>query len=145
MATEKITFTGHNGDALHARLDRPDGPIRAVALFAHCFTCSKDIPAARRIAGRLAAQGIAVLRFDFTGLGHSEGEFANTNFTSNVEDLRLAARHLTETVGVPQLLIGHSLGGAAVIKAAPDISGVRAVVTIGAPSDPSHVSKNFAA
>ena len=145
MSTQKVSFTGHSGETLHARLDLPDGPIRATALFAHCFTCSKDIPAARRIAGRLAAQGIAVLRFDFTGLGHSEGEFANTNFTSNVEDLRLAAAHLASTVGAPQLLIGHSLGGAAVIKAAPDIKSARAVVTIGAPSDPSHVSKHFAA
>lgn len=143
MRTQKITFTGHSGDQLNARLDQPDGPIRAVALFAHCFTCSKDIPAARRIAGRLAAQGIAVLRFDFTGLGHSEGEFANTNFTSNVEDLLCAARYLAETVGAPQLLIGHSLGGAAVIKAAAQIDAVRAVVTIAAPSDPEHVSKNF--
>ncbi|MEX0430727.1 bifunctional alpha/beta hydrolase/OsmC family protein [Spiribacter insolitus] len=144
MDTRKITFEGHSGHTLNARLDLPDGPIRAAALFAHCFTCSKDIPAARRIAGRLAAQGIAVLRFDFTGLGHSEGEFENTNFTSNVEDLRLAADYLRENVATPQLLIGHSLGGSAVIKAAPQIDGVRAVVTIGAPADPGHVSKNFA-
>jgi putative redox protein len=144
MTTEKITFTGHNGDTLSARLDRPDGPVRAVALFAHCFTCSKDIPAARRIASRLAAQGIAVLRFDFTGLGHSEGEFANTHFTSNVADLECAAAHLADTVGTPQLLIGHSLGGSAIIKAAPRIEGVRAVVTLGAPADPSHVAKHFA-
>ncbi|KAF0285782.1 osmotically inducible protein C [Spiribacter sp. SSL99] len=144
MSTQKVTFTGHDGTRLNARLDWPDGPVRAVALFAHCFTCSKDIPAARRIAGRLAAQGIAVLRFDFTGLGHSDGEFENTNFTSNVDDLRYAADYLREAVGVPQLLIGHSLGGAAVIKAAPQIEGVRAVVTIGAPADPSHVSRLFA-
>ncbi|MBS3786515.1 MAG: alpha/beta fold hydrolase, partial [Gammaproteobacteria bacterium] len=109
------------------------------------FTCSKDMPAARRIAGRLAAQGIAVLRFDFTGLGHSDGEFANTNFSSNVEDLQLAATHLADTIGAPQLLIGHSLGGAAVIKAAPEIKSTRAVVAIGAPADPGHVSKHFAA
>ena len=145
MSIRKVSFTGHSGETLHARLDLPDGPIRATALFAHCFTCSKDIPAARRIAGRLAAQGIAVLRFDFTGLGHSDGEFANTNFSSNVEDLRLAATHLASTVGAPQLLIGHSLGGAAVIKAAPEIESARAVVAIGAPSDPGHVSKHFAA
>ena len=144
MSTKKVSFAGHSGETLNARLDLPDAPVRAVALFAHCFTCSKDIPAARRIAGRLAAQGIAVLRFDFTGLGHSEGEFANTNFTSNVEDLVRAADHLTQTVGVPQLLIGHSLGGSAVIKAAPQIQGVRALVTIGAPADPDHVSKHFA-
>ncbi|MEX0386382.1 bifunctional alpha/beta hydrolase/OsmC family protein [Spiribacter onubensis] len=144
MDTRKITFKGHSGDTLNARLDLPDGPARAAALFAHCFTCSKDIPATRRIAGRLAAQGIAVLRFDFTGLGHSEGEFENTNFTSNVEDLCRAADFLRENVATPQLLIGHSLGGSAVIKAAPQIDGVRAVVTIGAPADPGHVSKHFA-
>ena len=144
MSTRKITFTGHNGDTLNARLDLPDGPIRAAALFAHCFTCSKDIPAARRIAGRLAAQGIAVLRFDFTGLGHSEGEFENTNFSSNVEDLQLAAAYLADHVAAPQLLIGHSLGGAAVIKAAPLIETTRAVVTIAAPADPGHVSRLFA-
>ncbi|RZU98300.1 bifunctional alpha/beta hydrolase/OsmC family protein [Spiribacter vilamensis] len=144
MSTRKITFTGHDGDTLNARLDLPDGPVRAAALFAHCFTCSKDIPAARRIAGRLAAQGIAVLRFDFTGLGHSEGEFENTNFSSNVEDLQRAAAYLAEHVAAPQLLIGHSLGGSAVIKAAPLIDTVRAVVTIAAPADPSHVSKLFA-
>jgi putative redox protein len=144
MYTRKITFKGHSGDTLNARLDRPDGPVRAAALFAHCFTCSKDIPAARRIAGRLAAQGIVVLRFDFTGLGHSEGEFENTSFTSNVDDLCRAADYLRENVATPQLLIGHSLGGSAVIKAAPQIDGVAAVATIGAPADPGHVSKQFA-
>ncbi|WP_372836834.1 alpha/beta hydrolase family protein, partial [Puniceibacterium confluentis] len=91
MPTERLTFPGHSGDPLSARLDLPDGPHLATALFAHCFTCSKDIPAARRISARLAAMGIAVLRFDFTGLGHSQGEFANTTFTSNVGDLRAAA------------------------------------------------------
>ena len=94
MPTERFTFEGHSGEMLAARLDLPDGPHLATALFAHCFTCSKDIPAARRIASRLAAMGIAVLRFDFTGLGHSEGEFANTTFSSNVEDLRRAAAEL---------------------------------------------------
>jgi len=103
MATERFTFTGHSGDELAARLDIPEGPVLATALFAHCFTCSKDIPAARRIASRLANMGIAVLRFDFTGLGHSSGEFANTTFSSNVEDLSLAAAELAKrekTVGV---------------------------------------------
>ncbi len=128
---------------LAARLDMPDGQVRATAIFAHCFTCSKDIPAARRIASRLAAQGVAVLRFDFTGLGHSEGEFANTHFSSNVEDFLRAASYLTERDMPPTLLIGHSLGGAAVIKAAPDVPGLRAVVTIGAPFAPGHVSNNF--
>ena len=143
MATEKVTFTGHDGGALAARLDMPEGPHLATALFAHCFTCSKDIPAARRIAGRLAAMGIAVLRFDFTGLGHSEGEFANTTFSSNVGDLRAAADYLSERGMTPDLLIGHSLGGAAVLRAAADLPKVKAVVTLGAPFDPEHVTHNF--
>ena len=98
MPTERISFTGHAGHDLAARLDLPEGPVLATALFAHCFTCSKDIPAARRIAARLSAMGIAVLRFDFTGLGHSGGEFANTSFTSNVADLIAAARGIVDLV-----------------------------------------------
>jgi len=141
---EKITFPGALGAPLAARLDRPDGPQRATALFAHCFSCSKDIAAARRISGRLAAMGIAVLRFDFTGLGHSGGEFANTTFTTNVGDLNAAAAWLAERGMAPGLLVGHSLGGAAVLKAAGGIASVRAVATIGAPFDPHHVTQNFA-
>lgn len=144
MTTERITFPGHSGDTLSARLDLPEGPHLATALFAHCFTCSKDIPAARRIAARLASMGIAVLRFDFTGLGHSKGEFANTTFTSNVGDLTAAAAYLERRGMAPSLLIGHSLGGAAVLKAAGDMTGIKAVVTIGAPFDPGHVTHNFA-
>ncbi|SFS07662.1 bifunctional alpha/beta hydrolase/OsmC family protein [Yoonia litorea] len=144
MPTEKLTFTGHAGDQLAARLDMPNGPHLATALFAHCFTCSKDLTAARRIAARLAAMGIAVLRFDFTGLGHSEGEFENTSFTSNVTDLVHAAQALTSRGMGPALMIGHSLGGAAVLKAASQIESIKAVVTIGAPFDPSHVTHNFA-
>lgn len=144
MPTERITFPGHDGGELAARLDLPDGPVLATALFAHCFTCSKDIPAARRIAGRLASMGIAVLRFDFTGLGHSEGEFSNTSFTSNVEDLIAACQYLDARKMAPSMLIGHSLGGAAVLKAAGKISGLKAIVTIGAPFDPQHVTHNFA-
>ncbi|MEO0937041.1 MAG: bifunctional alpha/beta hydrolase/OsmC family protein [Pseudomonadota bacterium] len=144
MPTQRITFSGHDGSTLAARLDLPDGPHLATALFAHCFTCGKDIPAARRIAGRLAAQGIAVLRFDFTGLGHSEGEFANTSFTSNVSDLHAAAEHLAELGMAPSMLIGHSLGGAAVLRAASEMAGIKAVATIGAPFDPEHVTHNFA-
>ena len=143
MATERITFTGHDGGQLAARLDMPDGPHLATALFAHCFTCSKDIPAARRIAGRLAAMGIAVLRFDFTGLGHSDGEFANTTFSSNVGDLVAASQYLATRDMAPALLIGHSLGGAAVLRAAADIPSSKAVVTLGAPFDPGHVTHNF--
>src|SRR6056297_3896939 len=118
---DRITFEGATGAPLAARLDRPDGPHLATALFAHCFSCGKDISAARRIAARLSAQGIAVLRFDFTGLGHSGGEFANTTFSSNVEDLRRAAEHLAGRGLAPSLMIGHSLGGAAVLRAAPDL------------------------
>ena len=143
MPSKKITFPGHSGDALAARLDIPAGQIQATALFAHCFTCSKDIPAARRISQRLAAMGIAVLRFDFTGLGHSDGEFANTNFSSNVQDLVRAADYLAANHSAPTLLIGHSLGGAAVLKAAGEIPSVKAVATIGAPFDPGHVVHNF--
>ncbi|TFL17772.1 bifunctional alpha/beta hydrolase/OsmC family protein [Jannaschia formosa] len=143
MPTERFTFTGHDGGQLAARLDLPDGPVGAVALMAHCFTCGKDIAAARRIAARLAAMGIAVLRFDFTGLGHSEGEFANTSFTSNVTDLTAAAGALADRGLAPQILIGHSLGGAAVLRAAGGIDSVKAVVTIGAPFDPGHVTHNF--
>ena len=144
MPTERITFAGHDQSELAARLDLPEGPVLATALFAHCFTCSKDIPAARRIAGRLAAMGIAVLRFDFTGLGHSKGEFANTSFTSNVDDLVAACRYLDGRDLAPSLLIGHSLGGAAVLKARAQIPSIKAVVTLGAPFDPSHVTHNFA-
>ena len=143
MPTERITFRGHDGSTLAARLDLPDGPHLATALFAHCFTCSKDIPAAKRISARLSGLGIAVLRFDFTGLGHSEGEFENTSFTSNIEDLELAAKALAERNMAPSLLIGHSLGGAAVLGAASRIDSVKAVVTIGAPFDPGHVTQNF--
>jgi putative redox protein len=143
MPIERITFPGHSGEMLAARLDLPEGPHLATALFAHCFTCSKDIPAARRIASRLAAMGIAVLRFDFTGLGHSEGEFANTHFSSNVADLEAAAAYLEQRSMAPSLMIGHSLGGAAVLKAATRIESAKAVVTLGAPFEPEHVSHQF--
>ncbi|MEO6317868.1 MAG: alpha/beta fold hydrolase, partial [Acidimicrobiales bacterium] len=136
----KITFTGSNGDQLAARLDLPSGPPRAVALFAHCFTCGKDIAAASRISAGLVAEGFGVLRFDFTGLGSSDGEFANTNFTSNVTDLIAAAEMLRARYEAPKLLIGHSLGGAAVLAAGPQIPEVLAVATIAAPSDPAHVA-----
>lgn len=143
MSINKIEFEGSQGDLLAARLDLPAGPPRAFAIFAHCFTCSKDILAASRIAGALSAKGIAVLRFDFTGLGHSEGEFANTNFSSNIQDLLRAADWLREHHSPPSLLIGHSLGGAAVLAAAGEIDEVVGVATIGAPFDPQHVSQLF--
>ena len=143
MAVERITFPGHDGSELVARLDMPSGPHLTTAVFAHCFTCGKDIPAARRIAARLAAMGIAVLRFDFTGLGHSEGEFENTSFSSNVDDLIAAVTWAAQKGMPPSLLIGHSLGGAAVIKAASLLDGIKAVATIGAPYDPTHVTHHF--
>lgn len=143
MKTERIEFIGHDGSTLAARLDLPTGKPAAFGLFAHCFTCSKDIPAARRIAQRLASLGIAVLRFDFTGLGHSNGEFSNTSFSSNIQDLILAANYLREHYQAPQLLIGHSLGGAAILAAADQIAEAKAVISIGAPADPSHVIHNF--
>jgi len=143
MPTDRFTFPGHCGHELSARLDLPDGPHLATALMAHCFTCGKDIPAARRIAARLAAMGIAVLRFDFTGLGHSGGEFENTSFTSNVGDLHAAAEALAARGMAPSLLIGHSLGGAAVLRAGGEMASVKAIATIGAPFDPGHVTHNF--
>lgn len=143
MRTEKLEFTGATGATLAARLDSPDTPPRAYALFAHCFTCTKDIFAASRIAQALADSGIAVMRFDFTGLGSSEGEFANTNFTSNVGDLLAAVAYLRETREAPKLLIGHSLGGAAILAAAGEVPEAQAVATVGAPYDPGHVAHLF--
>lgn len=144
-SSEKLTFPGSTGEMLAARLDLPAGKPRAYALFAHCFTCSKDIFAASRVAEELASHGIGVLRFDFTGLGMSEGEFANTNFSSNVEDLLKAVEFLRETHEAPQILIGHSLGGAAVLAAAGLVPEVKAVATIGAPASADHVIHNFGA
>lgn len=140
---ERFEFPNAGGQMLAALLDRPAGAVRGCALFAHCFTCGKDLRAARRIAAALNAQGFAVLRFDFTGLGASGGEFANTTFSSNIDDLVAAAAHLRER-GLPaQLLLGHSLGGAAVLAAAHRIPEAKAVATIAAPSDPGHVTGLF--
>ncbi|MGO4154507.1 bifunctional alpha/beta hydrolase/OsmC family protein [Cupriavidus sp. YAF13] len=139
MEAQRLQFPGSDGQQLSARLDLPVGPVRTFALFAHCFTCGKDVLAATRIAQALTAHGIAVLRFDFTGLGGSGGDFANTNFSSNVADLLAAADYLRQHHRAPALLIGHSLGGAAVLSAAHGIPEAKAVVTIAAPSDPSHV------
>src|ERR1700720_4166994 len=143
MPTERFQFTGEGGHQLAAALDLPEQEPLAYALFAHCFTCGKDVLAAKRIAVGLAAKGIAVLRFDFTGLGSSEGDFANSTFSSNVADLVLAANHLRETRKGPAILIGHSLGGAAILAAAGQIPDARAVVTIAAPSDPAPVTGLF--
>jgi len=143
MPTEKFDFRNGDGHQLAALLDRPDGPVRAVALFAHCFTCGKDNKVARHIADGLKRHGIVVLRFDFTGLGASEGEFANTTFSSNIDDLVAAADHLREMLAAPAILIGHSLGGAAVLAAAHRIAEAHAVVSINAPFDPAHVTGLF--
>ena len=143
MPAERFDFPNTKGERLAALLDRPIDKPRAYALFAHCFTCGKDAHAARRIAEGLTELGIAVLRFDFTGLGGSEGEFANTHFSSNVADLVAAAKHLEKEIGAPALLIGHSLGGAAVLAAAGQIASARAVVTISAPAEAAHVTHLF--
>jgi len=140
----KFEFTGSTGATLAALLEIPDQPPVATALFAHCFTCGKDIAAASRISRALVKRGYAVMRFDFTGLGNSDGDFANTNFSSNVSDLVAAADHLRSENMAPDILIGHSLGGTAVLNAAHEIPECKGVVTIGSPADAQHVSKQFA-
>ena len=141
--TQRVDFDGSQGAKLSARLDLPAGSIKAYAIFAHCFTCSKDLYATKRISADLAQQGIAVLRFDFTGLGNSKGDFSSTNFSSNREDLIVAANYLRDNFEAPSLLIGHSLGGAAVLSIAGEIPEINAVATIGAPSEAKHVVHNF--
>ncbi|MDK2594157.1 bifunctional alpha/beta hydrolase/OsmC family protein [Pseudoalteromonas obscura] len=141
---EKVEFIS-NGNTLAGLLERPSDHIKAVALFAHCFTCTKDIAAASRISRALVKEGYAVLRFDFTGLGNSDGDFANSNFSSNLDDLYAAADYLRHHFHAQQILIGHSLGGAAVLAAANQIEEVSAVVTIGAPANAQHVVHNFSA
>jgi len=139
----KVQFTGSQGTALAGMLESPKAQPKAWVLFAHCFTCGKDIAAASRIARALVSLDYAVLRFDFTGLGNSDGDFANTNFSSNVQDLIKAAEFLREEYAPPALLIGHSLGGTAVLKAAHELPEVRGVVTIGSPANAAHVAKQF--
>ncbi len=140
---EKIEFPGHSGDLLAGALELPDTAPRATALIAHCFTCGKDSVAASRIARSLVSLGYAVLRFDFTGLGNSDGDFANTNFSSNVQDLVAAAQVLRSRSLAPSILIGHSLGGTAVLNAASEIPETVGVVTIGSPADAQHVAQQF--
>jgi len=144
MPNQKVVFENQSGHALSGILDLPIGPPVGYALFAHCFTCSKNLKAAGNIARALNDAGIAVLRFDFTGLGQSEGEFADTNFSSNVTDLLAAVDYLAEQYEAPSILIGHSLGGTAVLQAAPQVESAVAVATIGSPSEPAHVSRMFA-
>lgn len=143
MPIEKHEFQSPSGVKLAARYDRPDGEPRGYALFAHCFTCSKDFIAARRVAADLSRLGFAVLRFDFTGLGASGGEFGNTSFSSNVDDLVAAAAYMADRGEAPSILIGHSLGGAAVLAAASSIPSAKGVATIGAPADVAHVLHQF--
>jgi putative redox protein len=141
MKSEKISFTGSLGEQLAGVIDWPEGErADAFGLFAHCFTCSKDLRASANVSRALAAQGYGVLRFDFTGLGHSEGDFADSNFASNIDDLVAASEFLAAKHEAPRLLIGHSLGGAAVVHAAQRIPSAKAVATIGAPFDPEHVT-----
>jgi uncharacterized OsmC-like protein/alpha/beta superfamily hydrolase len=144
MATQKVTFSNKTGETLSARLDVPaDNHPVAYALFAHCFTCNKNLKAVNSISRCLMQKGFAVLRFDFTGLGESEGDFADTNFSSNVDDLLSAARFLEEKYEAPNLMVGHSLGGAAVLMAAGMLKSIRAVATIGAPANPEHLTQLF--
>ncbi len=142
MPFKKLEFTNSAGQILSARLDSPpDAKPTAYALFAHCFTCSKNIKAVSHISAALAGNGIAVMRFDFTGLGESDGDFADTNFSSNVGDLVKAAEFMAAQYEAPKILIGHSLGGAAALQAAVDIPSATAIITIGAPADPGHVTR----
>ncbi len=139
----RVSFRGANGAELAARLDLPTGAPKAFALFAHCFTCSKDLIGSRTVSTALTRAGVAVLRFDFTGLGGSGGDFASTNFTMNLGDLEAAARFLEQNYEAPSLLVGHSLGGAAVIAVAGKIPSVKAVATINAPADVQHITGKF--
>lgn len=139
----RLEFEGASGAKLAARLDLPTGAIGAYALFAHCFSCSKDLTASRAIATALTEAGIAVLRFDFTGLGGSGGDFGHTNFSMNLGDLKQAATFLEDNYEAPQLLVGHSLGGAAVLAAAADLPSIRAVATVAAPADVDHITGQF--
>jgi len=145
MHSERITFANTRGELLAGRLDLPlsDPPV-AYALYAHCFTCSKNLRAIGRISRELALHGIATFRFDFTGLGDSEGDFSRTNFTTSVEDLRLAAQYLADNYAAPELLIGHSLGGAVVLDSAASLDSVRVVVTLAAPASPDHIKRHIA-
>jgi pimeloyl-ACP methyl ester carboxylesterase len=143
MPSIKIEFIGSQGSLLSGRLDTPATPVKAWAIFAHCFTCSKDTKATSFISSALSSEGFGVLRFDFTGLGSSAGDFADTSFSSNVEDLIVAARWLEANHVGPSLLVGHSLGGAAVLAATSKIHSVRAVATLCAPFEPAHVTHQF--
>lgn len=143
MPSQKITIKGSSAEELSAKLDLPEGEIKSYALFAHCFTCGKDLSAIGRIAKSLNDKGIALFRFDFTGLGASKGEFADTNFSSNVADLLLAAEFMDKEFKAPDIMIGHSLGGTATLVAASRFEKVKAVAVIGAPANATNVLKQF--
>ena len=144
MPSKNVTFTGSTGETIAATIDLPDGEPRAWALFAHCFTCNRKVPGAARTCRALAKQGIACLRFDFTGLGESGGNFADTTFLTTVDDLVAAYEFMDAEYEAPSLLMGHSLGGAAAILAGQRMPKVKAVATIGAPFDPAHSIFHFA-
>jgi len=143
MPSEKFNFTGSLGHKLTAKIDRPDRQILAYALFAHCFTCGKDLRSAKEISRQLNELGIAVMRFDFTGLGQSEGDFSQTTFSSNVADIEQAAMAMDKKSIAPQILIGHSFGGTAILKAAHQIPSADGVITIGSPADTDHILHLF--
>ncbi len=143
MKSEQINFKNKQGNTLSARFDLPDTTPSAYALAAHCFTCSKDIPAMHRISKALVARGIGVFRFDFTGLGASEGDFEDSHFSANLDDIRSAVSYLTEHAASPQIMFGHSLGGTAVLATAHEVSSVKIVATIGSPFEPVHAGHFF--
>lgn len=141
MESRKITFTGSQDVELSARIDEPDeGVAKGAILFAHCFTCSKNLRSVGHISRTLTEHGMGVFRFDFTGLGESEGDFSDTNFSSNIEDLEAAANYMEKEWATPRMLVGHSLGGAAVLQAAHRIASIEAVATVAAPCKPDHVA-----
>lgn len=147
MLSMNVKVPSSKGHMMAATIDRPDGPAQAYAIFAHCFAGSRHTPGASRIAKRLTEHGIATLRFDFPGLGQSEGDFKDTSFSENVDDIVAAALWLEENYKAPQLLMGHSLGGAATLKAAtrPELKKmIKAVATVGAPFDPAHSVLHYA-
>lgn len=144
MESKNIEFSGSQGTNLSARIDEPDeGISKGAVLFAHCFTCSKNLRAVGHVSRTLTEHGMGVFRFDFTGLGESDGDFADTNFSSNIDDLKAASEYMEQEWAAPRMLIGHSLGGAAVLQASHQISSAEAIATIGAPCNPKHVTHHL--
>ena len=144
MASEKVEFKGALGDTLSAKIDYPDeGEVRSWVLFSHGFSIGKDLKPIRTISKALVEDGYGMMRFDFTGLGESEGDFSETNFSTNCQDIRAAAKFLEENYSAPCILIGHSFGGTAALKIASEIPSVKAVATIGSPCDTTHIVHQF--